>query len=253
MNDALLSAHYFANPITGKWDNLGSDRGSAFAAYNRLKGPDRSLSTLKDVLTRYKTEVTPLPLRGRPRTKDALDNEIRTLERFDRLFGHMAQDELKQRHLYEYIDRRTDERKELRGQKKAAPSAARHDIRFLRKVLAKGIRWGAGETNSALNLDLDPDPKNTRDVTHEEYAAVYALANTRVQIAMALAANIAAPRGHPQDPRRAPHGGRDPGAPGQDWCRGAGDLDTGAARDDRSCARAATGYPQGVRAAASRR
>jgi integrase len=182
--------YYFDDPATGKWLNLGQDQGIAFAAYNRLMGPPRAMSVLRDVFARYQREVTPMPLRGRPRTKEGLENEIRTLERFDRLFGHMAQDELKQRHLYEYIDKRLDERKEYKGQKKPAPSAARHDIRFLRKVLAKGIRWGAGETNAAFNLDMDPDPKNTRDVLPAEYAAVYALANVKVQIAMDLASNI---------------------------------------------------------------
>jgi hypothetical protein len=102
----------------------------------------------------------------------------------------MQQVELKQRHLYEYIDRRRDERNEFAGQKKPASSAVRHDVRFLRKVLANGIKWGAGETNAALNLELDPDPKNDRDVTQEEFAAVCALANMRIEIAMDLASNI---------------------------------------------------------------
>jgi integrase len=62
-------------------------------------------------------------------------------------------------------------------------------------VLAKGIKWGAGEINAALNLELDPDPKNERDVTSEEYAAVYTLANDRIQIAMDLASNIGQRRG----------------------------------------------------------
>jgi integrase len=187
---------YFASPVTGKWEPLGSDLATAMAAYARICGQGRKVgSTLSEVLRRYKTEITPLPLRGRPRTQDALDHEIRTIDRFDRLFGHMAQDELKQVHLYQYIDRRKDERKELAGTNRPAPSAARHDIRFLRKVLAKGIRWGAGETNAALNLELDPDPKNTRDVTAREYAAVYAMANVRLQIAMDLASNIGQRRG----------------------------------------------------------
>lgn len=185
-----FGTYYYANPKTGKWDNLGRDQVAAFVAYSKLTGPVTAVKTLHEVFVRYKREITPLPLRGRPRTKDGLENEIRTIDRFDRLFGHMAQDDLKQRHLYEYIDKRADERKEFRGQGKAAPSAARHDIRFLKKVLAKGIRWAAGETNAVLNLELDPDPKNTRYVTPAEYAAVYALANVKVQIAMDLASNI---------------------------------------------------------------
>lgn len=181
---------YFDSPVTGKWEPLGDDIASALAKYGQFIGPVWSGRTLSDVLQRYKTQITPLPLRGRQRTKEAIDNEIRTLDRFERLFGHMHQDSLTQQHLYTYIDRRIDEREEFLDLKKPAPSAARHDVRFLRKVLAKGIKWGAGTVNAALNLEMDPDPKNERDVIEAEFQAVYALANERMRIAMDLAANI---------------------------------------------------------------
>lgn len=186
---------YFDSPVTGKWEPLGDDIASALAKYGQLIGPVWSGRTLADVLQRYKSQITPLPLRGRARKRDAIDNEIRTLSRFERLFGHMHQDSLTQQHLYTYIDRRIDEREEFRDLKKPAPSAARHDVRFLRKVLAKGIKWGAGTVNAALNLELEPDPKNERDVTEAEFQAVYALANERMRIAMDLAQNIGQRRG----------------------------------------------------------
>lgn len=174
---------------------LGDDYIKALAEYGKLIRPIWSGRTLRDVFTRYKTEVTPLALRGRERSEEALDNELRTIDRFDRLFGEMHQDSLTQQHLYQYIDKRLDERAEFKGQRKPAPSAARHDVRFLKKMLSKGIKWGAGTTNAALNLELDPDPANTRDVTDEQYQAVYRLANPRVQIAMDLADIIGQRRG----------------------------------------------------------
>jgi len=181
---------YFDSPVTGKWEPLGDDIAIALAKYGQLIGPLWSGRTLADVFQRYQTQITPLPLRGRARTKEAIDNEIRTIGRFNRLFGHMHQDSLTQQHLYTYIDKRIDEREEFRDLKKAAPSAARHDVRFLRKVLAKGIKWGSGTVNAALNLELDADPKNERDVTEAEFQAVKALANERMQLAMELARNI---------------------------------------------------------------
>jgi integrase len=175
---------------------VGAARGRAEHGNGSVCSPSwASSGPLSDLFSRYKREVTPLPLRGRARAPDALDHEIRTLERFDRLFGRMQQDELTARQLYEYIDRRLDERKEFAGKKKPSPSAAKHDVRFLAKVLRKGIKWGAGEKNVALDIELDPDPKNERDVTPDEYAAVYALANVRIQIAMELASNIGQRRG----------------------------------------------------------
>jgi hypothetical protein len=178
---------YFDSPVTGKWEPLGDDLVAALATYGQLIGPLWAGRTLSDVFRRYKTQVTPLPLRGRPRTKEAIDNEIRTIDRFDRLFGQMHQDSLTQKHLYTYIDKRIDDRKEFRHLKKPAPSAARHDVRFLKKVLAKGIKWGAGTVNAVIGLEFDPDPPDARDVTPEEYQAVYNLANERMQIAMELA------------------------------------------------------------------
>lgn len=188
-------AFYFERPDTRKWEPLGKDLSVALAMYGQLIGASWSGRTLHDTLMRYKTHVMPLPIAGRARTQEALDNEIRTIDRFDRLFGHMHQDSLSQRHLYTYIDQRIDEREEFRALKKPAPSAARHDVRFLKKVLSKGIKWGAGTVNAVLHLDMDADPKNKRDVTDEEVAAVYALASERMQIAIDLAKNIGQRRG----------------------------------------------------------
>lgn len=186
---------YFDSPITKKWEPLGDDLAAALAAYGRLIGPLWSGRTLSSIFARYKTTITALPLKGRDRTKDAIANEIRTIDRFDKLFGHMTQDALTQQHLYTYIDKRIDERAEFIDQKKSAPSAARHDVRFLKKVLTKGIKWGAGTVNAAINIEMDPDPKNERDVLPEEYEAVYSLANERMKIAMELARNIGQRRG----------------------------------------------------------
>ena len=178
---------YFDSPVTGKWEPLGSDIVMALAAYGKLIGPQWSGRTLSDTIQRYKTQITPLPLRGRPRTKEAIDNEIRTLTRFDKVFGELHQDELTQQMLYKYIDERIDEREEFKGHNKPAPSAARHDVRFLKKVLVKGIKWGAGTTNVALGLEYDADPVDARDVTQDEFDVVYAAANERVQIVMDIA------------------------------------------------------------------
>lgn len=178
--------YYFDSPTTKKWEPLGDDYAAALAAYGRMAGPLWTGRSLHDVFTRYKTEITPLPINGRERDEEAIKNEIRTLERFDRVFGHMHQDSLTQQQLYKYMDERIDERAEFVHLKKKAPSAARHDVRFLKKVLAKGIKWGAGAANPVLTLEFDPDPPDARDVTPDEYAAVYNLANERMQIAMEL-------------------------------------------------------------------
>lgn len=181
---------YFDSPITKKWEPLGADIVTALAKYGQLIGPTWSGHTLGDLFQRYKTMVTPLPLKGRLRTCEAIDSEFRTIDRFNRLFGHMQQDALTAQHLYQYIDKRVDERPKFVELHKPAPSIARHDARFLKKMLAKGIKWGVGTTNAAIGLEMDPDPTNERDVTDAEYDALYRLASVRIQIAMDLADNI---------------------------------------------------------------
>lgn len=185
---------YFDNPATKKWEALGEDIAEALAAYGRMIGPTWSGRTLHDLFMRYKTQVSPLPLRKRARTEEGLANEFRTIDRFDRVFGRRTQDGLTARHLYEYIDKRIDERPEFIELKKPAPSAARHDVRFLKKMLGKGIKWGFGTVNAALHLELDPDPENDRDVEQREYDALYAITYDRVQLVMDLASNIAQSR-----------------------------------------------------------
>lgn len=178
--------YYFDSPTTKKWEPLGDDYATALAAYGRLAGPLWTGRVLRDVFTRYKTEITPLPIKGRERDKEAILHECRTIDRFIRVFGDMRQDSLTQQHLYRYIDERLDERAEFAHLKRKAPSAARHDVRFLKKMLTKGIKWSSGTVNAVLNLEFDPDPPDPRDVTPAEYDAVYRLASERMQIAMEL-------------------------------------------------------------------
>jgi integrase len=177
--------YYFANPTTGKWEPLGDDVALALAKYGQIVGPIWNGRRLADVFDRYKTSVTALRLSISRR-----DYEIRTLDRFKRLFGSMSPDLLTSKHLYIYIDKRIDERPEFKEKNLPAPAAAEKDVRFLADVLKKAIKWGSATANAALNIQFDKRPKNTRDVTQAEYDAVYSMATERMQIAMDLASNI---------------------------------------------------------------
>src|SRR4051794_18807367 len=108
---------------------------------------------------RYKTGVTAL-LPSEVRR----DHEIRTLDRFKRLFGNMSPNSMTAKHLYVYIDKRVDERPEFKAKNMPAPAAAEKDVRFLADVLKKAIKWGSATVNAALNIQFDKRPKNTRDV-----------------------------------------------------------------------------------------
>lgn len=177
--------YYFAQPITNVWLPLGDDIGLALAEYGRIVGASWHGRTLGDTLTRYKTTVTALL-----ESKAQRDNDIRTLDRFNGVFGRLLPDAVTAPHLYKYIEDRIDERPEFVERKIPAPAAAEKDIRLLAKVYKKANKWGTATVNPALNIEFDKRPKNTRDVTQPEYDAVYALATERMQIAMDLASNI---------------------------------------------------------------
>jgi integrase len=66
---------------------------------------------------------------------------------------------------------------------------------LLGHVFAKAIRWGAATVNPVRTLERMPKRRRTRYVTDAEYAAVYALASERMQIAMDLALDTGQRRG----------------------------------------------------------
>jgi integrase len=58
---------------------------------------------------------------------------------------------------------------------------------FLGRYWPKASSGARAPSNAVANLEFEPEAANTRDVTPEQYDAVYRLANIRVQIAMDLA------------------------------------------------------------------
>jgi integrase len=65
--------------------------------------------------------------------------------------------------------------------------AANRDVEVLKHVLRKAVRWGVLAENPAREVEMHDEPPRSRYVTDQEYAAVYALAPTMVQITMDLA------------------------------------------------------------------
>lgn len=159
--------------------NLGHDYFEAAAAYRRLVGSVERCRTLHDVIEKYRLEV--LPLKKSAVTRE---NEAKSLDRLDAVFGKLLPDNLDAPMCYKYMD----ERKKKDG--KPAPVSGRHEIALLGHVLSKAIRWGAGFANVVRTLEKSEKNTRTRYVTDAEFAACRALANPRMQVAMDLARNI---------------------------------------------------------------
>jgi len=150
---------------------VGKDVAIAFAEYGKLVSGQWSGHNLGDVIDRYRTEVLPLKRSTKTRTDQA-----KQLEKLKAVFGAVPADRLTAQHCYRYLDARV-----------CHPRAARHEISLLGHVFAKAIRWGAATVNPVRTLERSPKGKSTRYITDAAYAAVYALANDRMRIAMDLA------------------------------------------------------------------
>jgi integrase len=170
---------YFDAPATHKMIPLGKDIAFALAQYGQLIAGQWRSRTLGDVIDRYQTEV--LPLKRSDQTKK---DQAKQLDKLKAVFGSMNPDSITAQHCYQYVDARA-----------SAPVAARHELSLLGHVFAKAIRWGAATVNPVRTLERMPKRRRTRYVTDAEYAAVYALASERMQIAMELALDTGQRRG----------------------------------------------------------
>src|SRR5687767_12623436 len=81
--------------------NLGQDIIKAIEAYKGLVGTPGRVRTLHDVIEKYRLDVLPLK-----RSQMTRDNETKSLERLDLVFGHFLPDNITAPMCYEYMDRR---------------------------------------------------------------------------------------------------------------------------------------------------
>jgi integrase len=172
-------SYFFVSPVTNKWVPLGKDIAAALAQYGQLIGRNWSGRTFGDVIDRYQTQVLPLK-----RSAQTRKDQARQLTRLKAVFGSLSPDDITAQHCYRYADARA-----------SAPVAARHEISLLGHLFAKAIRWGTAAVNPVRTLERMPKRRRTRYVTDAEYAAVYALASERMQIAMDLALDTGQRRG----------------------------------------------------------
>jgi integrase len=126
--------------------------------------------TLNDAFNRYDREVIPTL---EPRTQKDYRKYLVVLRK---TFGHMAPNDVLPRHVGQFLD--TPKGKIQRNRQVAVLSA----------VYGKMVgRWYVADRNPCMNVERNPSKPRDRNVTDAEFAAMYKLANPRVQVAMDLA------------------------------------------------------------------
>jgi integrase len=175
---------YWFRPKAAKAVNLGKDLGVALATYGTLIAGQWSGRTLGDVIDRYRVEVLPLK-----RSADTRRDQAKQLDRLKVAFGTMLPCNITAQHCYAYQDGRRGEE----GQR--VPVAARQEVALLGHVFGKAIRWGLASMNPVRGLELGERSPKRAQVTLEQVAAVKALANPRLRVAIDLAVSVGQRRG----------------------------------------------------------
>lgn len=165
-------AYYFRGPDR-KRIRLGGALAEATAKWAELVRPaGGAVPTMHHAFERFQAEVLP---RKAPKTQLGY---LYMLPRLDAGYGKMPPRALLARHGYELLDR---------GSK--TPTQALKLFNLMSAVLTACVRWGVLDENPFWQVrkgEYTPAPR-TRCPSDAEYAAVYAIASERLQIAMDLA------------------------------------------------------------------
>lgn len=153
---------------------LGRTLAEAMETWATLIQPDPGpVPSMHDAFERYKREVLP------KRADKTRRNQLYMFPVLEAVFGTMHPGKIKARHGYAYLAQRHAH----------SPTLAVKEFNLMSAVLTACVKWGAIDENPFWQVrkgEYTPAPR-TRCPTEDEYAAVYALANERMQIAMDLA------------------------------------------------------------------
>ena len=135
-----------------------------------LAEPTGPVLTLADAFDKYEQEI--VPTLG-ARTQKDYRRHLVVLRKF---CGHVLIDDLEPKHIGKFLDVTTGRIQRNR------------QVAVLSAVYAKCVgRWYCAKLNPCRDVERNPQKKRDRYVSHEEYAAVYAVMPPRMQVAMELA------------------------------------------------------------------
>lgn len=123
------------------------------------------------IIDRYRKEVLI------KKASNTQNSQGKQLDRLLRAFGHMQPRHIRPSHIAQYHD--------LVGAD--APYQANRELALFTHVLKCAVRWGYLDDNPAREIQRHPEHARTRYVTHDEFAAVQAIAPIWVQVLMDLA------------------------------------------------------------------
>jgi integrase len=142
-------AYYFVSPEK-QWIRLGRTEEEALSRYATLASAPEVLNTMNRVFDKYLLEVVPT------KAERTQQDNITELKNLRPVFGLMRPQDVKPRHIAEYLVRRT------------AKIRANREIALLGHIFKKALSWGVVEINPCRGIEKNREYPRDRYVTDKE-------------------------------------------------------------------------------------
>lgn len=158
-------AYYYVK--NGKWEPLGRELGDALDAYSKkIETPKGGMAELIDrVMVEIRPNLKPSTLR----------QYNAAAERLKAYLVEFTPQQVKPKHVAAIKVALSD-----------TPNMANRLLSVLRTVFAQALEWQLVESNPCVGVKRHVESKRGRYITDEEFLAIYAKANTQLQIIMDL-------------------------------------------------------------------
>lgn len=160
-------AYYYVKG--GKWEPLGKDLGEAMQAYAKLiEAPKGGMADLIDRAFAAHQKKKRL-------SKNTLDQYTIAANKLKKYLVEFSPHQVKPKHVAA-----------IKTSLANKPNMCNRIISFLRVVFDYALEWQEVESNPCLGIKRHNEKKRGRYLTDSEYAAIYAKANTQLQLVMDL-------------------------------------------------------------------
>jgi len=154
------------------WFRLGGTLPEAMQKYAEMVAQREKISTMSQVIDRYKLEVLPAKSQG------TIDNEILILKRLRAFFRDVRPNDIKPSYIYEYMDKRS---------KKSGSSQANNEKSVLSNLFNSAIKWGIVDRNPCKEVKRNSIKDRDRYLTDQEFNLLHSQASRSMQVMIDLA------------------------------------------------------------------
>jgi len=173
---------YYAH-LSGKWENLGRDLGSAKKRAEHYNDPTGTYGTMTWFLDQFVIDCEQRVAR-KDLSQRTLDDYRDALVYLKRFFGEMLPSDIGPHHITEYLDTGMQEGRPVRANRERACLSS--CISWMMRNNHGGLQGKANPCMRASGVQRNAEWERDRYVTHDEYQAVFQRANRPVRLMMEL-------------------------------------------------------------------